>query len=126
MCEAVEDVPGRVVSDPNQRIVGRGLRIVAVHGSLREAVELCSQYLVPGSADGDVAGSAVDGRLPDEVKGAGWRVHLYVTGTIGKQHLSGGQHQHASLKGCIQGCPRRFGYLGQAGAVEFEEPAADR
>src|SRR5262252_5874022 len=46
MGAAVEDVPGRVIRDPNDRIVRGGLSIVAVSGSLRHAVEEMSGDLV--------------------------------------------------------------------------------
>ncbi len=40
VCPGIDDVPGAIIGDAHQRVIGRHLRVVAIHGPLRETIEL--------------------------------------------------------------------------------------
>lgn len=89
---AIVNVLGGWVFDADDGIVGRHLRVVAIHRALRQAVELRAGDSVVGAARSQRACDRSDGRLPRSLVGSSGGVELYGLGPVGEQNLSRGQN----------------------------------
>src|SRR6185369_2270690 len=93
-------VPGGVVGDTNQRVVGRGCGVVAVVPAFGEAVELRALQR-DGRTTSQAGRNVNNGRRPRRISVANWRVDLHFVRAVGFHDLAGRQNGQAVLIGTL-------------------------
>ena len=87
---AIEHMAGRIVGDPDQRIVGVGLVVIAIRSARRNAGEPITSHRTTLAVGHSLWGLG-DLRSPCGVVGSGWIVELDRPAVIREQNLSGGK-----------------------------------
>lgn len=103
VCTAVRNMPGRAFGDAHKRIIRRSLRIVAVRGALRGAVEKMSGDDIRTTTP-NRGGDGLDPWSPSRIVGPCSRVNFDVVRKICEEYLAGWEEQHVSVVGAISGC----------------------